>query len=864
MAEQAEHQRYGRCVVERVIGHGARSTVYLAWHEAFQIPVAVKVMGRGRQHEDEEFSERFLREARIAAQLTHPNIVRVYDCGETDESYYLVLEYIEGETCRDKLEQWGVFDWQRAVQIIRQVSEGLRYASKKGIIHRDLKPENIMIDSEGNVRIADLGLAKEVVPGRASATVDGDVLGTPYYMSPEQVRQPGEVDFRSDIYSLGVTLYHLVTGEVPFEAATPFEIMAKHLDEPLTHPREIKPDLPEPLCEIVLRAMSKDPDERYQGYDELIGDLDALLEGVEAGEPALMGHVDAVLDEAPEPSEPEEPGGTTTARPRVRPIRPVELLVTVQNVRTKVLGILAVLAYVFVLVSLHHLLLARFGPVPAVAATVGLLALSAACAWSALRRGLSKTDSEVPGGLEQEVSAALGRLCERLGLPVPRVRLDGSRSPLWGSYSLFSRKGTIHLPGRWMRSVELKDEHVHAMVAQCLAGFYNGDADFRTLLALPVGFIRVGRLLGRLVQGASPETTWRVARLGWLVLLVTLCGLIAWLFFVSSVAGGMGLLCVGVLVLTAAFERHSRLAADSFAVKALEGPGPVQGLAVLAGLSSVECYPLLEDTVGAKSALTLGKGPPVPPQVRRITSTAVTHYAEVQYVHGTLELVGKLFSMTPVAPERLNHLAGVPSRRAPLAALVAYLKRLYALLLGTGAREATTMLELGGVGLFALSGAAGGALAVIISGLLLLHGGLQYSVFLMVVGALSLAAGMLLAPRVFGEGLSASRLGWACVVCAVAFTLVAGVGFCLAGSERLSTLAFQIPVVLFIVAVCSSVGAVLYCRIAAALGMERRRGLSPAGSETAYTLMMPRSSTAGTGEEEQAAGQSEEQNEEDS
>jgi serine/threonine protein kinase len=270
MAKEAEPQRFGKCLIEREIGRGARSVVYLAWHEGLQIPVAVKVMSRGGLGDEDQFAERFMREARIAAQLSHTNIVRVYDCGETEGSFYLVLEYIEGQSCKDRMGRSGPFDWPTAARIVRAVSDGLKYASTKGIIHRDLKPENIMIDKEGNARIADLGLAKEVRKGASSATAEGDVLGTPYYMSPEQVRQPGDVDFRSDIYSLGATLYHMVTGEVPFEAPTPFEIMTMHLNEPVTPPQVRNPNLPRELCDIIMRAMAKEPQSRYQSYGDLI------------------------------------------------------------------------------------------------------------------------------------------------------------------------------------------------------------------------------------------------------------------------------------------------------------------------------------------------------------------------------------------------------------------------------------------------------------------------------------------------------------------------------------------------------------------------------------------------------------------
>ncbi len=340
MTQSAKQQRFGKCLLERVIGSGARSTVYLAWHEGLQIPVAVKVMKRVTGPQEAQSTERFVREARIAAQLSHPNIVRVYDCGERGDSCYLVLEYIEGENCRDKLDQWGVFDWQRAVQIIRQVAEGLAYASRKGIIHRDLKPENIMIDNEGNARMADLGLAKEMVTHGSSATQDGDVLGTPYYMSPEQIRQPSDVDFRADIYSLGATLHHMVVGEPPFEAATPFEIMAKHLNEPLPDPRTRRPELSAALCAVIMRCMAKDPKDRYPHYAELIRDLDMLTSCApeEVASAPVSASTAAPRLPAAAPPALAALAASVPAAPERAAVRPVELPATRVQVRARADG----------------------------------------------------------------------------------------------------------------------------------------------------------------------------------------------------------------------------------------------------------------------------------------------------------------------------------------------------------------------------------------------------------------------------------------------------------------------------------------------------------------------------------------------
>ena len=391
MTQSTKQQRFGKCLLERVIGSGARSTVYLAWHEGLQIPVAVKVMKRVTGPQEAQSTERFVREARIAAQLSHPNIVRVYDCGERGDSCYLVLEYIEGENCRDKLDQWGVFDWQRAVQIVRQVAEGLAYASRKGIIHRDLKPENIMIDNEGNARMADLGLAKEMVTHGSSATQDGDVLGTPYYMSPEQIRQPSDVDFRADIYSLGATLHHMVTGEPPFDAATPFEIMAKHLNEPLLDPRTRRPELPAPLCAVIMRCMAKDPRDRYPHYAELIRDLDMLTNGSADGIPLPPANA-----ERREPAAPALAATAAVAQATAAParaLRPMDLPATRAQVRARATGLAALVGYVLLIVLLYQLLATHAGVLAATAGAAGMVLLAAGCAWAVLR---VRTDAEEP------------------------------------------------------------------------------------------------------------------------------------------------------------------------------------------------------------------------------------------------------------------------------------------------------------------------------------------------------------------------------------------------------------------------------------------------------------------------------------
>jgi len=833
--EQHRQKKYGRCLVERVIGRGARSTVYLAWHQAFQIPVAVKVMSKAGDHGDGLFSERFLREARIAAQLTHPNIVRVYDCGETEDSYYLVLEYIEGESCRDKLDQWGAFDWQRAVQIILQVAEGLQYATKKGIIHRDLKPENIMIDSEGNIRIADLGLAKEVMPGRASATADGDVLGTPYYMSPEQIRQPSQVDFRSDIYSLGATLYHLASGEVPFEAPTPFEIMTKHLNEPLTNPRERRSDLPEALCDIIVRMMDKDPDMRQQSHGELIKDLEQLLEA----EPAAAGAVEEA--EGGEAARPEPtPARREAPRPAPRAIKPVELPVTTHDVRAKLMGVLALLGYAFLLVCLYHLMYAVYGLGAAVGATLGVVFAAGVWGYIELKRGAAGAEAEAPPELDEQVSSALARVCERVQLPMPRLVLRGRSEPACYSYSLFSRRATLHLPTGWIKSNDLSEEGTEAVIAAGMAPIYNGDSDIRALLSLPLAVLKVGGLLLNALP--VPSARWRTHLAGvlGLVWMAGSCALVAALFLASPWAGALALLFFAVLLFTAAFERQSRYACDSFAVKAVEDEQPVKAAVALEGLSGAESYRMLEESAGEVVADTWA-GENLPPGRReQILEQVTAHYDEAEHVPDTLELAAKLFSPVPLAAERLNRLAGIPARGSTLRALVSWGRRAYARIMGASPREATSIYELRNVDVHAAIGAAGGLLTVGVLLFLHLTTGLGYAGFLLAVGALAAAMGLVVAFHASREGLTSGRLAWACVVASLSFTCTAMLGFCIVGGRELSAFALQLPIVFIIVLVIAGPSAALYGRLGAALGLEAGRRPTGDGFKTAHTILMPK------------------------
>jgi len=269
-------RRIGRYELKHVIGHGGGSTVYLAEDEATHQQVAVKLLPVVAAL-NAEYTRRFLTEARLATQIDHPNMVHVYDYGRDNGHFYLVMEYIDGPSAKARIIRDGRLPWPEAVRLAIQVAEGLAAGAKEGIIHRDVKPENILIDSNGMAHIADLGLAKE--EGVNEPLPSDTSLGTPDYMSPEQVSNSEEVDFRTDIYALGATLFHMICGKAPFTGRSAYEVMVKHVSAALPSPTKYVPDLPPEVGDVMRKMMARDPDDRYQSYEELIADLEALLAG---------------------------------------------------------------------------------------------------------------------------------------------------------------------------------------------------------------------------------------------------------------------------------------------------------------------------------------------------------------------------------------------------------------------------------------------------------------------------------------------------------------------------------------------------------------------------------------------------------
>jgi eukaryotic-like serine/threonine-protein kinase len=264
----------GRYTVVRKLGAGGMANVYLAEDQELGRRVAIKILN-DRHANDEQFVERFRREAKNAAALSHPSIVSIYDRGEAEGTYYIAMEYLEGRSLKELIVSRGPAPVTVAVEYARQILSALRFAHRHGIVHRDIKPHNVLVDAEGRVKVTDFGIARA---GTSQMTEAGSIVGTAQYLSPEQARGTN-VDQRSDVYSLGIVLYELLTGTVPFNGDTPVEIAMKHLSTVPEPPSVRRPDVPRDLDLIVLRALAKDPDDRYQNAEEMDADLERFLRG---------------------------------------------------------------------------------------------------------------------------------------------------------------------------------------------------------------------------------------------------------------------------------------------------------------------------------------------------------------------------------------------------------------------------------------------------------------------------------------------------------------------------------------------------------------------------------------------------------
>ncbi|EDM27471.1 Serine/threonine protein kinase, Pkn2 family protein [Lentisphaera araneosa HTCC2155] len=262
--------------LEKLLGRGGMGAVYLSHHPLLNIPLAVKIFEPHNSIDQEEFQQRFIREGLLAASIEHQNLVRIYDAGADGSRNFLAMEFIDGPDLGELLKNSpNGLDEGFVRDAALGIADALKLAHTKGIIHRDIKPENILMTPKGYVKLADLGIAKDQ-ESELNVTATGIALGTPHYIAPEQALDACSADQRSDIYTLGATLYHLLCGSTPYDGKSPLEVMMKHVQEPMDHPIVRKPSMNANFANVIAKMMEKRPEMRYQNCDELIEDLRLL------------------------------------------------------------------------------------------------------------------------------------------------------------------------------------------------------------------------------------------------------------------------------------------------------------------------------------------------------------------------------------------------------------------------------------------------------------------------------------------------------------------------------------------------------------------------------------------------------------
>jgi serine/threonine-protein kinase len=299
--------------VERLLGRGGMGEVYLGTQLSLNRPVALKVL-LASFSANPTYLGRLKSEATAVAKLNHPNIVHIYMLGCVDDVHFIAMEYVEGINLRDYITKKGALELPLAFSVMKQTSQAIAAAGAVGLIHRDIKPENILLTRKGRVKVTDFGLCRDLATGAVHLTQSGITMGTPLYMSPEQA-QGHEVDHRSDLYSLGVTFYHMLTGDPPFRGDTALAVALKQVREA---PRSMlihRPDLPQDLDRLVLKLIAKSPNDRYQSAIEMLADLAKLRESVPFGSAATVTETSQDLAQTEESPAPRGASGTARAKP---------------------------------------------------------------------------------------------------------------------------------------------------------------------------------------------------------------------------------------------------------------------------------------------------------------------------------------------------------------------------------------------------------------------------------------------------------------------------------------------------------------------------------------------------------------------
>ena len=660
MAEAKKPPTLGKCVIKEEIGRGSMGVVYLGHHQALNIPVALKVPPPELAARNPLFAERLIQEAQLAARLNHPNIVRVYDCGYEGGLHYVVMEWVEGQDCAERIAQKGFIPWPEALRIVRKVAEALGHAAEQGIIHRDIKPHNIILTKSGVPKLSDLGLAKQV-SGEEDTRFGRRVVGTPKFMSPEHIEQPEKADFRSDIYSLGATFYHMVCGAFPFEAETTSAVMEMHVREPLVSPRVHMTGLPNSLCDVVSKMMAKAPEDRYQSYEKLIEDLERLAAGQEVSAAGAELRLQAQFVPDAESARMVQ---------SAEPFSFSQVPLSFNAFWAKANALLSLLAVAcVVLIGFCLLLRTAWG----FAAGWGFLA-AVAVLWVvatrvSLRSGQAITGEEAESKRKQRIYQILEGLCNRTQLKVPGLRLNEWRDASSFAVGLTSSSASIHISRRILEEVLLTDRETEAMLAGEIGRLYNGDAALMTVLWVPLRVAQKCRLPLRAFYEvvSAVVRSRRVAALPTLLLGgVAAAAVLVLLFHVKFLLGLAGCAALVAALSLNVFQRYSRYVADFCAARLTGDDRPVKSFAAATGLASAAERELILHPLSIQEEAEEPHRTDPALQFRRRVVQVTRHFTGVPAPRGVTGTLIELLYDQPLGGKRINELAQVPTAARPV------------------------------------------------------------------------------------------------------------------------------------------------------------------------------------------------------